>query len=136
VPVLREPLPGPAGPLLRRAVLDLATTEHRRRFPAVLHVGTPGGEQVRVVDRPDLDRGLRADIVATALHWIGGDDPLVWLTRAGALSLHDADVAWLAPTLASALERGDDSTFVVVTRHGWRDPRSGLCRTWKRIRGR
>jgi hypothetical protein len=137
VPVLREPLPAQTLRLLRRAVLDLATSEHRRRFPAVLHVGTPGADQVLVVDDPGWDRGLRADLVATALHRSRSEGlPWVWLTRPGSLSLHDADAAWLGPAVAAALERGDDAMFVVVTRHGWLDPRSGLCRTWQRIRRR
>jgi hypothetical protein len=45
-------------------------------------------------------------------------------------------MAWLAPTVAAAGERGVDVAFVVVTRHGWVDPRSGLRQEWKRIRQR
>jgi hypothetical protein len=38
--------------------------------------------------------------------------------------------------VAAFAEVGEDATFVVVTRHGWADPRSGVGRTWKRIRQR
>lgn len=139
--LLRDPLPAPTARLLRLAVLELARSEHRRRFRAVLHVGAPGGPQVRVEHDESWDRGVRADVVAAALQQatqqtVQPADPWVWLTRPGHLSLHDTDAAWLAPSLAGALERGGDPTFVVVTRHGWLDPRSGATRTWRRIRQR
>jgi hypothetical protein len=38
--------------------------------------------------------------------------------------------------VAAFAEREEDATFVVVTRHGWTDPRSGVGRTWRRIRER
>jgi hypothetical protein len=46
------------------------------------------------------------------------------------------DAAWLGPTLTAAAERDTDLAFVVVTRHGWTDPRSDVRREWKRIRQR
>ncbi len=64
------------------------------------------------------------------------DPPWAWVTRAGPLCLQDVDVAWLGAAVAAAEERGSDVAFVVVTRHGWTDPRSGLRREWKRIRER
>jgi hypothetical protein len=48
--------------------------------------------------------------------------------------VQDVDAAWLGPSLGAAAERGLDPSYVVVTRHGWLDPRSGLRRTWRRIR--
>ena len=38
-----EPVPEPLQLLLRRAVLELAAGERRRRFPPALHIGVPGG---------------------------------------------------------------------------------------------
>jgi hypothetical protein len=117
-------------------VVDLASSEHRLRFPAVLHAGVPGGTVISVTDDPLWDHGLRTDIVSTVLKALPGPDPWVWLTRSGPGSLQDADAAWLAPVVAAYAERDQDATYVVVTRHGWTDPRSGAGRTWKRIRQR
>jgi hypothetical protein len=131
-----DPVPRTWARLLRRAVLDLATSEHRRHFPAGLHVGTPGGDVLSIVDDPDWDRQVRADVLGAMLRRTTATDPLVWITRAGHLTWHDVDASWLAPAVAVAPERGDDARLVVVTRHGWLDPRSGTTRTWKRIRQR
>jgi hypothetical protein len=46
------------------------------------------------------------------------------------------DADWVAPVLAAHAESRRDATFVVVTRHGRTDPRTGVGRRWKRIRGR
>ncbi len=136
MPVLLHPLPARDRRLLRAAVLALATTEHRHRFPPVLHVGTPGGPTVTVTDAADWDHGLRTEIVGAVLRSLD-DPPWVWVTRAGCLAtLQDVDAAWLAPTVAAVQERGGDPSFVVVTRHGWRDPRSGTTQRWRRIRQR
>lgn len=136
MPVLDEPLPPRTARLLRRAVLDLASTEHRYRFPTVLHAGLPGAVAASVTDDPSWDHGLRTDIVGTVLKTVAQPEPWVWLTRLGPGSLQDVDAAWLAPVIAAYAERDEDATFVVVTRHGWTDPRSGIGRTWKRIRQR
>jgi hypothetical protein len=136
VPVLDEPLPRRTSRLLRRAVLDLALSEHRAHFPAVLHTGVPGGPVISVTDDRAWDHGLRTDIVATVLAEVTEPAPLTWLTRAGSGSLQDVDAAWLGPVLAAYAEHRREPTFVVVTRHGWTDPRSGLTRQWKRIRQR
>ena len=76
VPVLEEPVPSPTARLLRRAVLDLATTEHRRRVPPLLHVGTPGS-CLTVPDDAAWDHGLRTDIVGAALRRLDGSASLV-----------------------------------------------------------
>jgi hypothetical protein len=135
VPVLLDPLPVRDRRLLREAVLALATTEHRRHVPPRLHVGTPGGRTVTVTDDPEWDHGLRTEMVGAVLRSLD-DPPWVWVTRAGTLSLQDVDASWLAAAVAAALERGSDPAFVVVTRHGWRDPRSGAGQQWRRIRQR
>jgi len=136
VPVLDEPLPRAVARLLRHAVLDLAVSDHRVHVPPVLHLGLPGALAVSVADDPDWDHGLRTDIVATLLGAVPEPAALTWLTRSGPRSLHDADAAWLGPVLAAHAEHRREPTFVVVTRHGWTDPRSGVGREWKRIRRR
>lgn len=132
--------------MLRRAVLEYATSEPRRQHPPRLHVGVPGGAGVvcPAGGKEQLDQALRADVVAAMVSRVASDpgardaeDPVVWLVRPGALTeVADADMAWLAAARAAYAEAGRPLTFVVVNRHGWRDPRSGASRTWVRIRGR
>jgi len=136
VPALVEPVPPATARLLRRAVLDLALTERRRHFPTRLHVGTPGGPTVRVDDDRCWDAGLRADIAAAVLTGGSGPSATVWLTRPGSLVLQDSEADWLGPLLRSADESDVDLLYVVVTRHGWVDPRTGVRREWQRIRDR
>ncbi|MEI5673862.1 MULTISPECIES: hypothetical protein [unclassified Nocardioides] len=138
-PGLVEPLAPRLAALLRRAVLDHATSEPRRIFPARLHVGTPGGKQrVLALDADETDHALRTDVVAAMLGRAVDTDegPLVWLTRPGELDLQDVDAQWLAAALAACGEAGRPLTLVIVNRHGWRDPRSGTARHWKRLRRR
>jgi hypothetical protein len=135
MPVLCAPLSLAHRRVLRTAVLQLATTDRRRHIPPVLHIGMPGGPASTVADDPAWDHGLRTEIVGAVLRAQG--DPLwVWVTRSGPLSLQDVDAAWLGPTVAAAAELDVDPAYVVVTRHGWYDPRSGLYQEWKRIRRR
>jgi hypothetical protein len=135
---LTEPLPPRTRALLRRAVHEHAAAERRRAgYPPVLHVGVPGAG-VAALALPAgeaTDPGLRADVVA-ALRIRGGADEghLVWLTRAGGLDLQDVDAQWLTAAVAAYAEAQRPLTFVVVNRRGWRDPRSGLGRTWARVR--
>ena len=135
MPLLLDPLPVHDRRLLRAAVLSLATSERRSSFPPVLHVGTPGGRTATVSDDRAWDHGLRTELVGAVLRSLD-DPPWVWVTRTGALALQDVDAAWLGATVAAARERGSDPAFVVVTRHGWRDPRSGSGQQWRRIRQR
>jgi hypothetical protein len=141
VPVLRDPVPPSTAAALRRAVLDLRTGEPRRRFAPVLHVGHPlrGAVASTPGVGPGLDPALRADLVAALLRRaVRGEPatPLVWLTRTGGHAWHDADAAWLEPAARAHAEAGRSLTFVVVTRRGWWDPRSGAQRTWARLRAR
>ena len=136
---LREPIEAGRRRLLRLAVLEHVGSLVGRTFPPVLHVGTPGGSVRRFTVRADepTDHALRADIVAAMLG--RGPDvrltpPWVWLARAGDLALHDLDVAWLGAASTAYAEAGVDLTMVVVTRRGWRDPRTGAGRTWVRLR--
>ena len=127
----------------RRGGFDHALSEPRRVFAPLLHVGRPGGpEAVFAFGAHDpADQSLRTDVVAALLRRTrsadrSGPAPLVWLTRAGPLDLQDVDAAWLAAARAASAEAGLPLTLVVVTRHGWRDPRSGVGRVWKRVRAR
>lgn len=135
---LSEPLCGRVRALLRQAVLEHAASERRRVYPPVLHVGAPGQRVASLVlemSEP-TDPGLRADVVAALRVRAGGADGLVWLTRAGCLDLQDVDARWLSAARTAYDEAGAPLAFVVVNRRGWRDPRSGLGRTWARVRPR
>lgn len=138
---IREPLPRQLHDTLRRACLDHCRTERRRGFAPLLHVGSPTGTQALfgVGAGEPLDLALRTDVVAALVRRTsrsGAAPPLVWLTRPGDLALQDVDAAWLAAARAAGAEAGLALGYVVVTRHGWRDPRSGTQRTWKRLRQR
>ena len=138
---LSEPLGARTRALLRRAVVDHAQREHRRLHPPVLRAGVPGGRVADLELSPGepVDPGLRTDVVAALrARAVAGVDPdedhLVWLARTGDLGLQDVDALWLAAARAAYAEAGAALTFVVVNRRGWRDPRSGLGRTWARVR--
>ena len=139
---IEEPVDDRLHHALRRAVLEHATSERRRVFAPLLHVGTPDGRQdlfaPEHLDHAPLDHALRADVVAALLRRHRSTDPapLVWLTRPGELCLQDVDAAWLAAARTAAAEAEQPLTMVVVTRRGWWDPRSGATRTWRRLRAR
>jgi hypothetical protein len=138
---IHEPVPRALATVLRRAALDHARAEHRRGFPPLLHVGFPGGaEEVFAIAPGDpTDHAIRADVLAAMLQRVrraAGAVPLVWLTRAGPLELQDVDAAWLSAARTATTEAGLTLTMVVVTRHGWVDPRSLVRRQWKRLRER
>lgn len=138
---LAEPLPTGLERVLRRVVLEHSSSERRRSHTPLLHVGLPGAETIHalVADEP-LDHALRADVVAAMVRRIqprtGRLTPIVWLTRSGPLEVQDDDAAWLASAGQAYGEAGLRLIFVLVNRHGWADPRSGLRRTWVRLRGR
>lgn len=139
---LRPPLERPLERQLRRAVLD-HTTEVRKRYRPLLHLGEPGGVELTfAITGEPIDQALRADIISAMRHRAlassHGDlnRPLVWLTRPGDLDTQDIDAAWLAAARQSFAEANEPLTFVVVNRRGWRDPRSGVERTWRRLRAR
>lgn len=126
--------------LLRTAVAQHARSEIRRRFAPMLHAGVPGGRPGQEVvlglsGSAGLDHALRTDLVEAVLRRTPvSDRPLLWLTRPGGLDLEDADLAWSAAAATARLETGLGHRFVVVTRHGWRDPVSGARRQWRRLR--
>jgi hypothetical protein len=140
VPALPDALSPRMHTLLRRAVLDFRSSERRRTFTPVLHVGVPG-EKVLAFDPSGdepMEHGLRADLVAALLGRArtSETDPLVWLTRTGDFVLEDADAAWLAAAKSAYDEATVPLTMVVVTRRGWWDPWWDRRREWKRLRRR
>ena len=137
---IAEPVSPALAAVLRRAVVEHVRVERRRAFPALLHVGVPGGaeEVFAVVPDEPLDHGLRTDVVAALLQRArrGRVVPMIWLTRPGPLALEDVDAQWLRAARSAAAEAGVALTLVVVTRSGWFDPRSGAHRAWRRLRER
>lgn len=137
-----EPVPNGLERLLRRAVLDHATSESRRVFDPSVHVGVPGLVTTRFELPAELeatlDHALRVDVLEAMVRRVRrpGPPPLVWVTRRGPLDLSDADLAWLAATGTAAAELATSLPMVIVERHGWRDPRTGVGRTWRRLRQR
>ena len=125
--------------VLRTAVIDFKEASPRGRTPLSLHGGALDSAAVRHVVEPGqlLDQALRTDIAAALLQRTAAVGPRwAWLTRSGSVALHDADVVWSAAWYAACAEVGVDVPFVVVTRTGWRDPRSGVLREWSRLRRR
>ena len=135
-----EPVPPELAALLRRAVLDHGRTERRRVFAPVVHVGVPGALTARLDlgDNGRTDHALRVDLLEAMVRRTRrpGPTPLVWLTRRGDLDPQDVDLAWLAAARHAAGELGVALPMVVVNRRCWRDPASGVGRTWKRLRQR
>ena len=145
VPELREPLDPDLRRTLRRAVLDHALSERRPRYRPLLHVGLPGAPHPvvpAVAEAPEAayDQAVRVDVLAALLARAGsspaGSSPVVWLTRCGERSVQDLDVAWLAAARTACAEADVDLTMVIVDRHGWRDPRTGVQTHWRRLRQR
>ncbi|WGL53930.1 hypothetical protein P5P86_08895 [Nocardioides sp. BP30] len=132
--------------LLRRAVLEHATAERRRRHVPILHVGSPGRphELFAIVPGEVMDHALRTDIVAAMRRQDGRraagsppderDSVLIWLTRSGDLDLQDVDVTWHAAARQACAEAGVELCFAVVNRRGWHLPASGVRREWSRPR--
>lgn len=142
---LLDPLPHGLDRLLRRAVLDHVTSEHRRSHAPVIHAGLPGEAVTSLSwDNHRLDHALRTDALEALLRRLdrpaatgagtGWCLPFVWLTRRGTLELQDIDLLWSSAAGTAAAELGRAVPMVVVTRQGWCDPRSGTTRTWRRLR--
>lgn len=140
---ITEPEPRLLQTLLRRAVLEHAGSERRRVFPAVLHVGTPGGTSTSfeiTADEP-TDHALRVDVVEAMLRRVrrravDSTLTLAWLTRPGRLDPQDVDLWWLAAVRSAAAELDLALPMVVVNRTSWRDPATGATREWRRLRER
>lgn len=136
-PGLQEPLTPLLQRVLRSAVIAHARAEPRRSHPAVFHVGVPGGD-VRIFEvRPGdtLDLALRTEIVeALARDALAAEIvPLTWLSRMWG-ETDDEDLVWAAAVGAASGELGVRLDLVVLTRRSWHDPRSGVGRSWSRLR--
>lgn len=135
---IEEPLTPALRRVLRRAVVDHAASMTRRTCPSVLHVGIPGGTQRTLELDPawELDATLRVDMIEaiTRRPLAEGRVPLVWLTRAGRGHPTSDDQLWAAAVRAAGAELKVALDLVVVTRHSWCDPRTGVGRTWQRHR--
>jgi hypothetical protein len=135
---VNEPVSRADQALLRRLVLDHRAAERRHRFPEVLHLGGPGRPETGRIDESeaDLDHALRCDVLEAMLRRTSAGPLMTWLTRPGDLEVQDVDLAWLRAVRAVNGETGRSLPYLVVTREGWRDPCSGVCRSWRRLRER
>lgn len=135
---IEEPVLPALKQVLRRAVAEHRETEVRRVFPTTLHAGFPGGERRALPLDPswELDQALRVDVVQalTRDQLAAGKVPLIWITRPEPPSDHDR--AWAAAVRAAGAELGVRLDLVVVTRHSWHDPHTGVGRRWQRVRDR
>lgn len=135
---LQAPLARPVERMLRRAAWEHAVSTKQRILVPQLHVGVPGEPHpvVAAVEGGGIpDQALCADALH-AMRGEAGDRSMVWLVRTGPREPQDVDLAWLAAARQAFAEAGDELVFVVVDRHGWWDPRSGLQATWARLRRR
>jgi len=135
---ISEPVPSLLARVLKHAVVTQA--RHTEPVEPLLHVGIPGQHVCTFEPRAgdQLDLTLRTEILeAMASTDIGRRRvPLVWLTRDPAPpgALDQEDLAWAAAATCASDELEVRLDLVVITRTSWRDPRSGVGRTWKRIR--
>jgi hypothetical protein len=145
VPALVEPVPRPLLQELRLVVARLRRAQPRRSFAPGVHVGTAADQCVSFIPRDTdaMDDGLRGDVVTSLLLRSrtgtptvspGDTAPLVWLSRPGSPQWHDFESAWLGPAVRAYAEADLSLTLVVVTKGGWVDPRSGVGRSWVRLR--
>lgn len=93
-----------------------------RIVPVHLHLGTDDQTLVRLPHDPDVDDGLRADLVERALEDLAPTSTLAWITRGGVLQPGDADFSWLSACRQAWGRHGRTLPgFYVVTREGWID---------------
>ena len=135
---IEEPVLPALKKVLRRAVLEHQAAEPRRVFPTTLHAGFPGvpHRSVTLDHSWEIDQTMRVDMIEaiTRDDLERGKVPLLWLTRPEARTGHDQ--AWAAAARAAGAELGVRLDLVVVTRHSWHDPHTGVGRRWQRVRDR
>ena len=104
----------------------------------MLHVGGPGRPEAGRVDESadSYDDALRCEVLSAMLRRAVVAPVVAWLSRPGSLEVQDVDLAWLRAIATVTAETDRCLPYVVVTRAGWRDPRSGTGRTWVRLRQR
>jgi len=162
--VIEEPVGPAMLVRLRQLVWDHKRAERRQHYAAVLHLSAPGQRDLGLIEEPlagtsrkarpgtlrrgrrttgdpsahRLDLALRTDALGAAIRraQASPDGPalMTWLTRPGEPDVQDLDLEWLRAIRSVSAETGADLTFVVVTRHGWLDPASGVQRRWQRLR--
>ncbi|HET6562072.1 MAG TPA: hypothetical protein VFG72_09370 [Marmoricola sp.] len=129
--------PPDADAAFRIEVGRLRARAQRRRFPAELHLGVPGGHRV-TLELPAADAGLRLDLLSALLDlWRAerGGPAFGWVVRPGVPTLHDDDLAWYAAAVRAFGALGESPEgFRAVTRTGWLDVVTGESRVWKRLR--
>ena len=138
-PGIAEPVPKLMLRVLRAIVLEHASSATRRDRRPTLHAGVPGSSVRCFEINPEdlLDHALRVEVIeAMCRHSLAVDVvPLLWLTRPE--DNHDEqDAVWAAAVNAAGPELGVRLELVVVTRRSWWDPRSGVGRSWVRLRPR
>lgn len=130
--MVMEPPDHELGHLFRQVVLGLRGRPSPAGWPVRLDLGRQLDSGVTLTlpgSAGRWDHALRSDIIAALVHKVPGE-AVIRLSRAGVPCPHDADLLWLSAARHACAEAGRDLTFVVVTRTGWFDPRSGVCRTW------
>lgn len=119
--------------LWRAAARELRASPLRARFPAALHVGTPGDHEVTLEGQRPRDFGERVELVTCLIDSLPATTwpLLVWFTRPGELTSHDEDQLWHAATRQAAAELAIALPFAVVTRQGWYDPVTSERGGWR-----
>ncbi len=110
----------------------------RRLLPTTFHLGQPGGDRQSLDDAGCYDDALRADLVTRMIDALPSDqetESIPWVTRTGELAATDADLRWLRASMAAFHRHGwEFSSFVVITRQGWRNLATEEMRRWHRVR--
>lgn len=126
-----------AGQLRAELCSFVSAAGTRRLLPTTFHLGQPGGDRQSLDDDRTFDDGLRADLVTRMIDALSPDQEAAvpWVTRTGELAATDADLRWLRASTAAFHRHGWElSSFVVVTRQGWRNLATEEIRRWQRVR--
>lgn len=115
----------------------VARHSRRRNVATTLHLGRPREEVRTILAERWYDDGLRADLVTRAVDGLAVPEPVVWMTRPGALGPLETDRDWLRAA-RTGFARHDRrlASFHVLTRYGWVELVDGRRRARARIRPR